>query len=64
MSQKQTSRYCTHCETRTLATGNKPNHLLHFVLSFFTCGFWLFVWLLVAVSSVGGYRCVKCGTRV
>jgi hypothetical protein len=64
MSQKQASRYCAHCEARTLATAQKPNHLLHFVLSLFTCGLWLFIWPLVVVGSIGGYRCVKCGTRV
>lgn len=44
-------------ETRTATTGvvimGKPvNHILHLLLSVLTCGFWLWVWLLIA--AVGG----------
>jgi hypothetical protein len=27
----------------------KINHLLHFLISVFTCGFWLIVWLFIAL---------------
>jgi len=29
----------------------KVNHILHLILSFITCGVWMAVWLLVALSS-------------
>lgn len=33
--------------------GQKPNHVLHAIVSFLSCGLWLFVWLFIAmVSSV------------
>lgn len=31
--------------------GKKTNHILHFLISFFTGGFWLPVWILVTVSN-------------
>ena len=63
MSQKQTSRFCSHCQDRRLAVGRAPNHLLHFFLSLFTFGLWLVVWIVVSVT-VENYRCTKCGSPV
>lgn len=34
-----------------LVAGQRPNHILHALLSFFTCGMWLPIWLVVAVST-------------
>lgn len=31
--------------------GEKPNHVLHAIISFLSCGLWLFVWLLIAATS-------------
>jgi hypothetical protein len=31
--------------------GQKPNHVLHAILSIFTCGLWLFVWLVLAAGN-------------
>jgi hypothetical protein len=51
-------------ERNVMATGTTPNHLLHLFLSLFTFGLWIPVWILVAVGTIGGYRCTKCGSRV
>jgi hypothetical protein len=64
MGQKQDSRYCPHCQTRNLAIGRTPNHVLHLLLSICTAGLWLIVWLLVCAGMIGGYRCARCGTSV
>jgi DNA-directed RNA polymerase subunit RPC12/RpoP len=64
MGQKQTGRYCAHCKSNIMATGNTPNHLLHLVLSFFSFGLWIPVWILVSIGRFGGYRCTQCGSRV
>ena len=64
MSQKQDSRYCPHCQKQVLAIGTKANHVLHLLLSIFTCGLWLWIWPLVAAGTAGNYRCTSCGTRV
>jgi len=61
---KQTSGYCPHCERKVLATAPTPNHVLHLLMTIFTCGCWLFVWPIVMAACMGGYRCVKCGTKV
>jgi hypothetical protein len=37
-----------------LVKGNRPNHLLHLVLTFVTLGLWAFVW--VAVALIGGEK--------
>ncbi len=63
MSQLQDSRYCPHCEKKTLAIARGANHTLHLLLTIFTCTFWGWIWLiLVLVGS--SYRCTKCGTTV
>lgn len=31
--------------------GDKPNHVLHLLLTVFTCGLWAVIWLLLAISS-------------
>ncbi len=36
------------------------NHILHFLISFFSCGLWGFVWVFVAVFK-GSARCSNCG---
>lgn len=64
MSQKQTSVHCPHCNKRVLAQGRKPNHVFHLILTILTLGFWSWVWLLVAIGMIGGYRCLVCGTKV
>lgn len=64
MGQKHASRYCDHCDRRVRAIGEKPNHLLHFLITFCTCGLWAIVWVIVALSAVGGYRCSRCGMEV
>ena len=64
MAQKQAGRYCAHCQKNVMATGTTTNHLLHFILSLFTFGFWILVWILVSVGKIGGYRCTQCGSRV
>lgn len=63
MSQLQDSRYCPHCEKRTMATAKGVNHVLHLLLTFLTCTFWGWVWLVLACMG-GSYRCTKCGTPV
>lgn len=31
--------------------GHRPNHLLHLILTIFTLGLWLPVWIIVALAS-------------
>lgn len=41
----------SHTEAQAvLVSGQRPNHLLHLVLTLCTCGFWGFVWIVVALT--------------
>lgn len=35
----------------TLVAGEKTNHVLHLLISIFTCGCWVFVWALIAARG-------------
>lgn len=47
-----------------MAQANKPNHLLHLILTILTAGLWGIVWLILIISSMGNYRCTRCGGKV
>ena len=64
MGQKQTGRFCAHCQKNVMATGTTPNHVLHLFLSLITAGLWILVWILVGLASIGGWRCTQCGSKV
>lgn len=34
-----------------LVFGNRTNHVLHAIITFFTCGIWGFVWLILGVTN-------------
>lgn len=57
-------RYCPDDDRMVLAEKQTPNHILHLLLSVVTVGFWIPVWLLVAIGSdLGTYRCPVCGGK-
>ncbi len=64
MAVKTTGKYCNHCQKNVMAQGNRPNHLLHLILSVVTAGFWLVIWLILIVFNAGEYRCTQCGNKV
>ena len=35
----------------SLVKGDPINHVLHFLISFFTCGLWLIVWLVMGLTG-------------
>ena len=42
-------------------TRSRPNHVLHLLLTVFTFGFWLIIWLFIGLTSADGFRCASCG---
>lgn len=57
-------RYCPEDDRMVLAEKQTPNHILHLLLSVITVGFWLPVWLLVAIfADFNAYRCPSCGGK-
>jgi hypothetical protein len=63
MSVQSTQRFCPCCQRNVMATRPRANHTLHFLITMFTCGFWLFIWPLLSIRF-GGWRCGVCGTVV
>ena len=34
-----------------MVEGHRVNHVLHAIVSFFTCGAWLLIWLILGISG-------------
>jgi hypothetical protein len=64
MAVKTKGAYCNACQKNVMAQSNKPNHVLHLILTVVTAGLWGLVWLLLAAGAIGGYRCTQCGQAV
>ena len=63
-SYKETSKFCKTCNKQVLARRKGVNHILHLILSLFTFGIWVIIWILVVVKNivvVGEWRCSTCG---
>jgi hypothetical protein len=58
--------FCKACNRQTLHVCQETNcnHILHLLLSIVTCGLWLPIWLLAAISS-SKYTpiCTACGSK-
>ena len=62
----QTMGFCATCNHQTLhiVQEDRCNHILHLLLSVFTIGFWIPVWILVALSSGSeAPSCTVCGAK-
>lgn len=57
--------HCAICGKQTLhKKAGSVNHVLHFLITFFTCGLWGLVWLILAVTqSNAPYVCTFCGNQ-
>jgi hypothetical protein len=62
MATEQTQRYCPSCQRNVMATRAGTNHILHLLLTVFTAGCWLLVWVLSSIRF-GGWRCTFCGSQ-
>lgn len=56
--------YCATCQRQTLhRSAGQVNHVLHFLVTFFTCGLWGLVWFILSVQAHNsGHICTLCGT--
>lgn len=65
MGEEMSQKYCSRCEGYVLALRQKPNHILHLLLSIITGGLWLLVWLFVVWGkSTTDWRCAQCGQEL
>lgn len=55
--------FCEEEVAMVLAERQTPNHILHLLLSVITAGFWIPIWILVALLGSGAYRCPRCGAK-
>lgn len=63
MAQKNFMRACKACSTQTMHIQQKPNHILHVLLSIFTAGLWLFVWIGIILFGSKAPQCTQCGKK-
>lgn len=59
----QTQKHCRTCQRSVLAQRKGVNHVLHLLLTVFTC-VWGFVWGWLMLFGGGAWRCSVCGRRV
>lgn len=62
MGFNEAGKVCGTCGRQTLHRQQTPNHVLHFLIAFFTCGFWLIVWLMLSMGK-SPWTCTVCGTK-
>jgi hypothetical protein len=63
MGMDQSSGFCKGCNRTALLARPGTNHVMHAILSVFSLGLWIPIWLLSCIKF-GGWRCQVCGVRV
>jgi hypothetical protein len=62
MAIQQSSFFCPVCQQQRLFTSQKGvNHILHLLVTLFSCGLWAFVWFILTVSDTPRFHCSQCG---
>lgn len=63
MSVETWQTWCPNCGGLRAGSREMPNHLLHFLVTFMTCGLWIIPWtILMLWAIIQPYRCTVCGT--
>lgn len=60
VSYEQTHRLCKQCGGSTMHYRRGTNHVLHFLITVLSCGWWALAWLCLSLK-IGGWRCQECG---
>ncbi|MEQ1642153.1 MAG: hypothetical protein ABL959_01760 [Pyrinomonadaceae bacterium] len=62
MAIQQSSFYCPVCQQQRLFTRQESvNHILHLLVTLFSCGLWAFVWIILTLSHNPRFHCSQCG---
>jgi len=65
MPQLTSSRPCPTCARRTMSIKTGTSHGVHFILTLFTIGLWLPIWILAGICAMSGdWACSQCGLKV
>lgn len=64
MGEVRSTLWCNRCQRNTAHIRQAPNHVLHFLITFFTCGFWAIAWIALTIASSASdpAHCQVCGT--
>jgi len=62
MPVQEASGYCKRCNKQVMIRRKGTNHVLHLLLTLFTAGLWLLIWIPASIR-IGGWRCVQCGAK-
>lgn len=63
----QRQAYCPTCGEHRLAEKESLDgaiHIIHALITLFSCGLWAVVWLIHALSASGPWRCQRCGADI
>lgn len=60
MGIEYSSGFCKKCNEQKKLIRKTPNHILHFLISIFTLGFWVIPWIILSMTK-GNWRCDSCG---
>jgi hypothetical protein len=64
MPTEEWQTFCPRGHALVLGRREIPNHVLHFLVTFLTCGLWVFPWIIQSViASRAPYRSSVCGTE-
>lgn len=62
MAVSKIRRFCKDCNQNRLFEKQKPNHILHLILTVLTVGVWFLIWIpLIIISMFKPFRCGDCG---
>jgi hypothetical protein len=65
--QEQTGQPCQVCRQMKMfvRTVERPNHVIHAIVTLFLCGLWLPVWIVAcALAKTSEWRCTGCGAEL
>jgi hypothetical protein len=60
MPSEQAQLFCVTCQRYVLVQRPVPHHLVHALVTLFTCGGWGIVWLILSLGK-SPWRCAYCG---
>ncbi len=63
MAHRVEYHHCENCRDVMPFNKDVANHVLHLLVSIFTCGLWVIAWAIIALSS-GEMRCGNCGNTL
>jgi hypothetical protein len=62
VAEQRKGGFCKRCDKQVVVFRKGTNHILHLLLTIFTAGLWLLVWIGVGIKF-GGWRCTQCGSK-